>query len=46
MKRKFKTMDELTENYEKFVKNIQINKNGRQLFSKVLKKAVKQRGSK
>jgi hypothetical protein len=35
-----------TVGYEKFLKGKEINKNGKQLFDKTLKKATKQRGSK
>ena len=42
------TMEKLTEGYEKFIKDKEIRENGRELFSKAIKKAtkVKQRGSK
>jgi len=47
-KKKNITMDELTKNYESFIKDKEVNKNGRKLFNKALKKAtkIKQRGSK
>jgi hypothetical protein len=39
-------MDKLTEGYEEFIKGKKINKNGKKLFDKALKKAAKPRGSK
>jgi hypothetical protein len=38
----------LTQNYEKFIKDKELNQNGKELFGKILKKATnpKQRGSK
>lgn len=42
-------MDKLTQGYEKFIKGKELNPNGKDLFNKVIKKAVtvkKQRGSK
>ncbi len=45
-KKKDMTMDEVTAGYSKFIKGKQVNSNGKKLFDSVLKKAVKQRGSK
>jgi hypothetical protein len=48
-KRERLTMEQLTANAEKFLKGKELNPNGRELFEKVIKKAVtpkKQRGSK
>lgn len=45
-KKKEITMAELTKNYETFIKGKGVNKNGKELFDKTLKKAVKQRSSK
>ena len=41
-------MEEVTAGYSKFMKGKQINKNGKELFDKTIKKAatLKQRGSK
>lgn len=48
--KKHKTMAELTANYEQFIKGKELNKSGKDLFEKVVKKAAKpntkQRGSK
>jgi len=43
-----KTMDEVSKGYEKFIQGKELNDNGRELFEKILKKAVKskQHGSK
>ena len=46
MKKKEKTMAELTAAYKNFIKGKSVNKNGKELFDKVLKKAVKPRSSK
>ena len=42
------SMEKLTQGYEKFVKNKETNDKGKELFSKVIKKAteIKARGSK
>jgi hypothetical protein len=45
-KKKEKTMAELTAGYSSFIKGKKTNPNGKDLFDKVLKKAVKQRSSK
>ena len=45
-KKKVKSMKELTAGYEKFIKGKETNSNGKALFDKALKKAVKPRGSK
>lgn len=45
-KKKAITMDELTKNYEHFIKGKEVNKNGKMQFDKTIKKATKQRGSK
>ncbi|MFT3909855.1 MAG: hypothetical protein QM737_10550 [Ferruginibacter sp.] len=45
-KKKEITMEELTKNYSTFIKGKEINKNGKDLFDKTLKKAVKPRSSK
>ena len=39
-------MEKLTQNHEKFMKDKEVNPNGKELFDKTLKKATKQRGSK
>ena len=39
-------MAEVTKNYSQFIKGKQVNKNGKELFEKTLKKAVKPRSSK
>lgn len=39
-------MEKLTQDYEKLIKGKELNKNGRQLFDKVIKKASKPRVSK
>ena len=41
-------MDRLTEGYEKFIKDKEVNKKGKELFNKAIQKAAKpkQRGSK
>lgn len=46
MKKKEKTMTELTAGYGKFIKGKSVNKNGKELFDKVLKKAAKPRSLK
>jgi hypothetical protein len=46
-KKKAKTpMDKLTEGYETFIKGKGVNKNGKTIFEKVIKKASKPRASK
>lgn len=45
-KKKQTPMEKLTQGYEKFIKGKEVNKNGKKLFNKTLKKATKQRGSK
>lgn len=45
-KKKEITMAELTKNYDTFIKGKQVNKNGKELFEKTLKKVVKPRFSK
>ena len=47
-KKELTPMEKLTQGYEKFIKGKQLNENGRELFSKAIKKAaqIKQRGSK
>ena len=45
-KKKHKTIEELTAGYANFIKGKKVNSNGKELFDKVVKKAVKQRGSK
>lgn len=45
-KKKEKSMAELTKGYEKFIQGKELNPNGKKDFDKILKKAVKQRGSK
>lgn len=46
-KKKVKTpMEKLTENYEKFIKDKELNPNGKNLFDKAIKKTTKPRGSK
>ncbi len=45
-KKKRLSMDELTANAEKVLKGKPVHNNGKELFEKTLKKAVKQRGSK
>ncbi len=39
-------MEKLTAGYEDFIKGKELNPNGKKLFNKTLKKAVKPRGSK
>lgn len=39
-------MEKLTQDYEKVIKGKELNKNGKQLFDKAIKKAAKPRGSK
>jgi len=48
MKKKYKTMAELTATYETFIKGKGLNTNGLNTFNKAIKKAAKpkQRGSK
>lgn len=46
VKKKDMTMEEVTAGYEKFIKGKKLNHNGKELFEKAVKKAVKQRGSK
>lgn len=41
MNKKSKTMAEVTADYKEFVKGKETNKNGKQLFDKVIKKAAK-----
>ena len=45
-KKKVSPMDKLTAGYEDFIKGKELNKKGRKLFDKVVKKAAKPRGSK
>lgn len=45
-KKKELTMEQVTANYETFIKDKKQNPKGKELFEKALKKAVKQRGSK
>jgi hypothetical protein len=47
-KKKYRTMIELTANYEQFLKEKKVNNDNKSLFNRVIKKAVttKQRGSK
>lgn len=45
-KKKDMIMEEVTAGYSKLIKGKSINPNGKELFDKVLKKSVKQRGSK
>lgn len=40
-KSKQKSMAELTEGYEEFIKGKELNKNGKELFNKTIKKAAK-----
>ena len=44
--KKVKSIDELTKNYDEVVKGKELNKDGLELFEKVLKKAAKPRGTK
>ena len=50
MKKKNKSMNEVSKSYETFIKGKELNSNGAELFNKVIKKTVKpktkQRGSK
>lgn len=48
IQKKDKTMNEVTKGYEEFMKGKELTENGRELFSKAIKKAtkIKQRGSK
>ena len=46
IKKKILSMDELVANAEKVLKTKPLSNNGKELFEKTLKKAVKQRGSK
>lgn len=39
-KKKVKSMDELTSNYEKFIKGKELNPNGKELFENAIKKAA------
>lgn len=39
-------IEQLTAGYETFIKDKKVNSNGKSLFIKTLKKAIKQRGSK
>lgn len=39
-------MEKLTAGYEDFIKGKELNKKGRKVFDKVIKKAAKPRGSK
>jgi hypothetical protein len=41
MKKKDKTMLEVTKGYEDFIKGKETNKNGQMIFNKVIKKAAK-----
>jgi len=45
-KKKIKPMTQLTAGYEKFIKGKEVKKNGKTLFEKTLKKAIKPRDSK
>ena len=45
-KKEITAMEKLTQGYEKLIKGKEINKNGKQLFDKAIKKAAKSRGSK
>jgi len=45
-KRERLTPAQLDANYNKFMKGQELNNNGKELFEKTLKKAVKQHGSK
>jgi len=39
-------MEKLTQNYEKFMKNKEVNENGKELFDKTIKKATTTKSSK
>lgn len=45
-KKKDMTMEEVTAGYSKFIKGKKTSKNGKNLFDKALKKAVKPRSAK
>jgi hypothetical protein len=46
-KKKEKTpMEKITQNYEKFIKDKEVNENGKELFDKALKKAINKKKNK